>query len=79
MTTGAKIKAIMKVGFNTIGSPNVNGSEILKQEGATNNFIVVLNRFDFAIKMILANAMPSTSPQSTKTPLKVLVKIFGNA
>lgn len=79
MTTGAKIQGIMIVGFNTIGSPNVNGSEILKQAGATNNFIVVLNRFDFAIKMILANAMPNTSPQSTKTPLKVLVKIFGNA
>ena len=41
--TGVKMNGIIKIGFNTIGIPKINGSLILKMAGPNANFPSVLN------------------------------------
>ena len=61
MTTGDTMNGIIKIGFNTIGIPKINGSLMLNIAGPIANLPNVLNWLDFATNKH-NNASPKVAP-----------------
>ena len=76
VTSGAKINGIPRIGFNTIGAPNIIGSLILNKPGKIDNLPKSFKYFDLEnIKSTTKASVPPAPPIQTNHCKNCSVKI----